>query len=266
MAVAERSGGTARFLQRSRLATSLAIAAVITLPDDRALAGAWTLEAGKGEVIATGLYSSAWESFPAADGDPAAVGFAKTSASLFFEHGWTDRLTIVGDLEIGSESDAASGYARSGPSHFAAGARLRLFKAAGFVTSAQLTGRLEEAGDGLDSPAIEPRLLAGYGFSVQGMPAFVDGQAGYRWRAGGADEVKLDLSAGIRPFDDWLLLAQFFSTMSVGSERYSHHKAQGSIVYDINTRWSVQAGAFATIAGENALKERGVVSAIWYRY
>ena len=266
MAAAATSGGVVKILRRSWLAASLAIAIVIALPDDRALAGAWTFDAGKGQVIATGLSSGAWESFPAAGGEPAVVGFAKTSASLFFEHGWTDRLTVVGDLEIGSESDAASGYARSGPSHFAAGARLRLFSAAGFVTSAQLTGRLEDAGDGLDSPAVEPRLLAGYGFTVLGMPAFVDGQAGYRWRAGGADEAKLDLSAGIRPFEDWLLLAQVFSTISVGGERYSHHKAQGSIVYDINDRWSVQAGVFATIAGENALKERGVVSAVWYRY
>lgn len=268
MAGTATSGGMARFLRRSWRAATLALALgiAVVVPGGRVLAGAWTLDAGKGQVIASGLHSTAGESFTAAGGDTAAVGFAKSSASLFFEHGWTDRLTVIGDLEIGSESEATSGYARSGPSHFAAGARLRLFKAAGFVASAQLTGRLEDAGEGLDSPAIEPRLLAGYGFSVQGMPAFVDGQAGYRWRAGGADEVKLDLSAGIRPFADWLLLAQVFSTMSVGGERYSHHKAQGSVVYDINDRWSLQAGIFATIAGENALKERGVVSAIWYRY
>ena len=60
------------------------------------------------------------------------------------------------------------------------------------------------------------------------------------------------------------------STISTAFERpeddYAFHKAQGSVVYRLNERWSVQAGAFATVAGHNALKERGVVTALWYDF
>lgn len=248
---------------------------VFAATETDAVAGAWTLPAGRGEVIATGLSSTAEERFGSGGEGTTPAGFAKGSASLFVQHGWTDRLTVFAKVEAGREADDASGYARSGLSEIIAGARFQVYSRSGFVASAGLSGRLaDEDGDGMKfgGTRIEPRLAAGYGFELFGLPAFLQAEAGYGWHAGGEgfDEAKIDLTAGLRPFERWLVLAQSFSTIAVAGpgdeDAYAHHKLQGSVVYDIAEHWSLQAGVFATVAGENALEERGVVSAVWYRY
>ncbi|MCE7027373.1 hypothetical protein [Jiella avicenniae] len=240
-----------------------------------ARAGAWTLAEGSGEVIATGLSSTAEETFGSGGREPAPAAFTKGSASLFVQHGWTDRLTVFAKVEAGREADDMSGYARSGLSEFTAGARYQFHASGGFVASAGLSGRVAAEGEeGIERGAtrIEPRLAAGYGFELFGLPAFAEAEAGYGWRIAGEgfDEAKLDLAVGLRPWERWLVLAQAFSTIAVagpdGADGYAHHKLQGSVVYDIAEHWSLQAGIFATVAGKNAPQERGVVSAIWYRY
>ncbi len=253
--------------------SALLICLVLAAQPEDADAGAWTLAEGHGEVIATGLTSTAEETFGGSGTKPAA--FSKGSASLFVQHGWTDRLTVFAKVEGGAEQDEATGYARSGLSEFLAGARLRVYSSGGFVASAGLSSRVaDDGGEGMElgGTRIEPRLAAGYGFSLLGLPAFVEAEAAYGWRVAGDgfDEAKLDVTAGLRPFERWLVLAQSFSTFGLGgpegAELYSYHKLQGSLVYDIAEHWSLQAGVFATVAGENALEERGVVSALWYRY
>lgn len=243
-----------------------------------ASAGAWTLPEGTGQAIVTGLFSTADSSFDAHSAVAERPDFEKGTVSLLLEYGLTDSLTLIGSGEIGSERDGDLPAARPSVFDGSLGARLRLFAADGAVVSGQLSARLERAqavGDegfaGLDwtAPQVEPRLLAGYGFSLADYPAFVDTQAGYRLALGdGPDEVRLDVTFGVRPWDDILLLAQSFSTVSAGDDgdSYAYHKAQGSLVYDLNDRWSLQAGAFATVAGHNALRERGLISAVWYRF
>lgn len=254
----------------------LALILVVAIRPTGALAGAWTLAEGTGQAIITGLFSSADSIFDAGANVIERPDFAKGTVSLLLEYGLTDRLTLLGTGEFGGERDGDLPAARLFDASL--GARLVLFEDNGIVVSGQLSGRLERAqavGDegfaGLDwtAPQIEPRLLAGYGFSLGEYPAFVDTQAGYRLALGdGPDEVRLDVTFGIRPWDEILLLAQGFSTISAGGDgdSYAYHKAQGSLVYDLNDRWSLQAGAFATVAGHNALRERGLISAVWYRF
>ncbi|NDV86199.1 hypothetical protein GTW51_05730 [Aurantimonas aggregata] len=257
----------------------LALILVAAIRPTGALAGAWTLAEGTGQAIVTGLYATADSIFDAQSNVTERPDFEKGTVSLLLEYGLTDRLTLVGTGEFGGERDGDPPAARPALFDASLGARLALFEDSGVVVSGQLSGRLERAqavgGDegfaGLDwtAPQIEPRLLAGYGFSLGDYPAFVDTQAGYRLALGdGPDEVRLDVNFGIRPWDDILLLAQGFSTISAGGDgaSYAYHKAQGSLVYDLNDRWSLQAGAFATVAGHNALRERGLISAVWYRF
>ena len=45
-----------------------------------------------------------------------------------------------------------------------------------------------------------------------------------------------------------------------------YSKLGGSIVIDLSAHWSVEMGAFQTVAGINALRERGYRTAIWYRF
>jgi hypothetical protein len=62
-------------------------------------------------------------------------------------------------------------------------------------------------------------------------------------------------------------MAQSFNTFSVGhTADHREHKAEVSVVYDLTQSLSVQLGGIATVAGENALRERGVVTALWVRF
>jgi hypothetical protein len=44
------------------------------------------------------------------------------------------------------------------------------------------------------------------------------------------------------------------------------HKLEFSVVRRITSRWSFQIGAFASPLGQNIVAERGVGSALWYRF
>ena len=205
-------------------------------------------------MIVTGLGSAADSVFDVRADIAERPDFEKGTVSLLVEYGLTDSLTLVGTGEAGMERDGDLPAARPAIFDASIGARLNLFEAHGIVVSGQLSARLERAqavGNegfaGLDwtAPQIETRLLAGYGFSLAGYPAFVDTQAGYRFAVGeGPDEIRLDVTFGIRPWEDILLLAQGFSTFATdndGGSPYAYHKAQGSLVYDLNDRWSWQA-------------------------
>ena len=261
-------------------AACVAIAAVLALPTD-AYAGAWTLKAGTGQAIVSGLVSEADRTFDD-DGDPALpADFRKASAFGLVEYGLTDDLTVFGVGELGSESAPDGHLGDAALRELGLGARLMLFRSGGFVGSAQLSGRFEDDDRsepfaerfGWDAPGVELRGLLGYGFTLMTMPAFVDLEAAYRYRTGeGPDEFKLDATAGVRPFEKIQLLAQVFSTLSAGPEpadgfdSYAYHKLQASLVYDFNERWSVQGGGFGTIAGRNAVDEHGLIAALWYRF
>ncbi|MBO0904466.1 hypothetical protein [Jiella sonneratiae] len=251
----------------------LALAILVAVPQ-AARAGAWTLPAGRGEVIATGIWSRADAAFAAGAGSLPS-DFGKGAASLFVQHGWTDRLTVFSKIEVARESDGVSGYERSGVSELLGGARLRLFKHGGFVAAAELAGGFAPGDGPLLAAArttLEPRVAAGYGFELAGLPGFVDAEAAYRLRTGGdaSDELRLDVTAGLRAWRRWLFLARSNSTLAVSgtgaAAPYAYHKLQGSVVFDVADRWSIEAGLFTTIAGSNAPKERGLVTALWYRY
>ena len=93
----------------------------------------------------------------------------------------------------------------------------------------------------------------------------------YRLRAGGpANEIKVDLTLGARPAPQWLLLVQSFNTASVGASSgiftpLRSHKLSVSAAYTIG-RWTLQLGAIASVAGQNALRERGLLAALWVRF
>jgi hypothetical protein len=160
-----------------------------------------------------------------------------------------------------------------------AGAQVRLAKFGSTVFAAQAMLRVPGAPDSSNLALVgntrveqEIRGLAGHGFEIAGWSAFVDLQAGYRWRHGGPpSEWRGDFTIGARPARDWLLLLQSFNTISASSSspvfpKTSSSKLQASAVYDVTKAVSLQFGGFETVAGKNALRERGVIAALWYRF
>ncbi|MBK1622265.1 hypothetical protein [Afifella marina] len=237
-----------------------------------ALAGAWTLQKGAGQVIGTLVFSQS-----PGDLTGGLYGDTKTEFTLFTEYGMTRDLTLIAVPGFRRASVGAS--TSSGPGYFDFGARYQVFSKGAAVASVQGIARIPGASDpnvsanlGHTNAEYDLRGLLGYGFKLGENEAFVDIQAGYRYRtAGPADEVRADLSVGYRLRPDLLLIGQSFNTVSVGEaqggfRRVREHKLQVSAVYDINARLSVQAGSYASVYGENALRERAVFSAVWVRF
>lgn len=258
----------------SFFAVSLVLSCLI--PDCEVLAGAWTLEEGAGQVIWSVMFSKSPADLSGGFGSQL-HDTTKTEVTLFAEYGVTRDLTLIAAPGFRRASVGAS--TSSGPGYFDLGARYQVFRKGAAVASVQGIARIPGASDptvsanlGYTNAEYDLRGLFGYGFKLGANDAFVDIQAGYRFRtAGPADEVRGDLTFGYRVWPDVLLLAQSFNTVSVGAAEgvfrpTREHKLQVSAVYDINARLSVQAGSFATVRGENVLRERAVFSAVWVRF
>ena len=79
----------------------------------------------------------------------------------------------------------------------------------------------------------------------------------------------MDLTVGLPVTENSQLLVQTFSTVSDGSGEllpYEYHKSQVSLTRRLGDGWTVQAGRAFTIAGENALDEKGPFLSVWKDY
>lgn len=255
-----------------------ALAAALASPG-AARAAAWTLPRGDGQVILTGIGSDSPHGFDDAGRRVGIADYGKAEAYLLVEYGLTDALTLVltpslRHVGVDDGSKDTNGFGTT-----EAGARWRVLKGRDWVASLQATVRFPgaERRDGLvqvDSTGEEydVRGLYGRSFGLLRRPAFVDLEAGYRVRTGGPpSEWHGDVTLGVRPIPRVLLLAQGFNVVSDGAgtgifpaARYSNVALSG--VYDLDRRWSVQLGGYATADGRNALEERGGFVALWWRF
>lgn len=241
-----------------------------------AAAGAWTLGQGEGLAIVTVGGSEARGAFADNRRRAPVSGFRKAEIQVLAEYGITDRFTLRGRTELRHLSfETQDDETGLGVSEI--GGRFRFLQRGGFVASAEANLRIAEADPALDPGGagllvgeIEGRLLAGYGFTLAGLPAYVDAQGVYRAAgATSADEVRGDLTLGLRPRPDLLVLAQSFSVVGLptdGLEGYDQHKLQLSAVYDLTPAVAVQAGGWSAVAGRNALDERGLLAALWLKF
>jgi hypothetical protein len=263
----------------SQLAVPLA-SLLIAATAGPVIAGAWTQGKGKGQVIAAGTVTRSTHEFDD-EGDAVPIPrYDKAEANILFEYGLTDWLTVMAQPQlmwtgIAQPTDAEA----SGLGYTDLGARARLWSDKDSVFSAQAFARAPGQHDednaaavGKTDPEFDIRALYGRSFTLDGKGAFIDAQLGYRFRFDDPpNEVRLDLTFGIRPDPKLLLLAQSFNTFADGSAQGvfadgREHKVQLSAVWELDAVWSVQLGGIATIAGENSLRERGVIAAIWRKF
>ena len=242
-----------------------------------ARAGAWTQSQGNGVVILTAAHSMAERAFDASGSNTLPRDFSKTEIRLYAEYGLTDWATLVAQPEWRHKKTGdGQGEEVDGLGRVDAGLRVRLWQGDGKVVSVQASARMPGTSDDL-APAnggdtdweADARVLYGRGFSLFGRNGFVDTQLGYRVRFGRpADELRLDLTAGLNVTPKALVLAQSFNTVSVGGADLPfldtrEHKVSASVVYKVHDKWSVQVGGLLTVAGSNALEERGAILGIW---
>jgi hypothetical protein len=201
-----------------------------------------------------------------------AMTFSKLGFETYIERGFSERAMFLGRLQAEQESPAILDESTAIRQLRSAelGARVFLGEVQGIRVSTQLLAGWRNCVCGPSALALEGAVIAARPLSVQGMHGFVDMQAAYR-HTGRLEpaEFRLQATAGLRPHKDVLLLAQM-SGAAVQPQRGSPSgwrlKAEISAVWDISTRWSLQAGVFTTLAGRNQPQESGVRLAVWRRF
>lgn len=260
-----------------RRAQRAALAVGLTLQAGTASAAAWTLQQGQGQTILTFFHTLSTRSYGPGRSLSASPDYSKSELYALIEYGLTDRLTLIFTPSLQDIHSDPNG-AEHGLGYTDLGLRYRVVNRGGWVGSVQGIVRLPQGGTSSTQAQISDtdvqydlRALLGRGFKIGRRDAFVDLEAGYRLRMGAPPgEVHLDLTLGYRAAPALQLLAQSFTTVSAGagagSSSYDYTKVQLSAAYDLTPATTVQFGAVATVAGRNALRERGLFLGVWHRF
>jgi len=245
-------------------------------------AGAWTYRQGEGQVILQGLAARSDSEFGPSHRLYDSRPYDKVEVTLVFEYGATDWLTLIVApqfLSVSLGDPDPSSYA--GPGYTDLGARARLWQQDGAVVSAQVVARVPGTGDSSSAAAVgyqdaelDLRLLAGLSFVLWERPAFLDLQVAQRQRFGDPpDELRFDLTLGVRVAERWQLLAQSFNVVSEGAGEgpyfnasYEYYKAQLGAAYDLSAAVTLQAALVSTWLARNAPQENGLVLSALYRF
>jgi hypothetical protein len=260
--------------------------ALIVGASTSAFGGAWTLPQGTGQIITT-LYG--WTGFgPPWGGNPPA-NQSRFDAQTYVQYGLTDSLTAFGETAfehyaIGQpNSNTYNGLDYSG-----LGLRQKLWSTGEWIFSGEATVFIPGAHDsnapaqeGNTGVAGEVRLNAGRNFtlaSIPGLnwipglgsvPGFLDAEVAYRLRtAGPPDEWHGDFTVGFKFTPKIMVMLQEYTTVSMSTNNptfsaWRQTVVEGSVVYALNDKWSVQLGVFSTVWKVRTNSERGAAIAVW---
>lgn len=249
----------------------------------KAHAGAWTLPAGRGQMIATSSYYATDQRFNNGGYRQAQVPYKKFELNPYFEYGLTDSTTAGASLSLQrAHVDGFFPATNWGIGDTEIFLRQRLMDAGGFVISLEPLLKLPGLESSDDFPQIGGRhpdvamgLLFGYGFEAFGQNHFIALDTQYRYRFGSPqDQVKAAVTLGISFSPRFMLLSQGFGTARVkapavtsytlsSGDDYSLLKDQLSIVYKLTDDVSLQAGGFVHQIGRNAGAGSGAFFSIW---
>lgn len=246
-----------------------------------AWAGAWTQAEDRWQVISGVIVSDAGRGYDS----NLPIQFHRTLLQAFAEYGLTAQTTLFVTAESAAV-DIRQGSAprfRARDNAIEGGARWRFDSWAGLSAlgvfsldvSARTAGAFNfavSADRHTGGSGTQVRLLYGRGFKLWDRDAFIDLEVGGRLLSGARPlEVPLDLTAGIWLDADDMAMAQSFN-LSAGAgstaayPAFASHKLQFSWVRRLSDRFLVQAGAFFSPAGHNALVEQGVCLSLWSRF
>lgn len=240
-----------------------------------AFAQAFTQAKGQGRVITSVLYSHSDKAFND-DAHAADIpNYDQLNVYFIGEYGVTDDLTLLATPSV-RIVDVKGAPDSHGLGYTDLGARYRVAHSGNAVFSLQALARIpgQKRRDVLAQVGqtdMEYDLRA-QGAVTFGKGSFVNVEGSYRFRAGDPpNETHIDATLGIRATPKLLLLANSFNTISDGSgqgvfRRYRYHNVYGSAAYDVSQRVTLQLGALGTVAGRNALRERGLFTGLWFRF
>jgi protein XagA len=274
--------GDPEFFARGAAPLSLSAPLVLSLAlaPAPAAAGAWTPEAGHGEVIVTTVFDQSNAGFDQAGRFMPTPKYRSWQASVYLDYGLADWLAVTVKPSLQSSTLGAPDNQKfNGLGDSEIGARARIWQSDVSVISLQALARVPGTGGAANSSLsgsrntdVDLRLLGGKNIWLGALPGFIDVSLGYRARGGPApNEGRADLSLGVYVRDDLMVLAQSFNVVSAASNspaypRWAQAKAQLSLVYAVNGDWRAQVGGFTTLAGVNAYREYGALVALWRRF
>jgi len=264
--------------RHSRLKAA-ALAVPLLFSPHLAHAGAWTLNADEGQVIAGSTISTASRSYDENGQATQKVTFRKTFASAYIEYGWKDWLTLIAVPEYADATSAAVGRRTQHARDFAfsGGARVRIWNGGGVVSLealARSAGAFELDTSFQQKPGKDFELRALYGthFELLGREGCVDAEIAQRWATGGRpNETPIDITLLYDIGWKTQALMQSFNVISQGAGRppfahYRYHKLALSVVRPVWGQSSLQIGGFVSPSGQNALKEKGFFVSVWTRF
>lgn len=245
-----------------------------------ACAAAWTQDEGAWQLISGVISSDADRSFD--DGSRAVPAlFQRQLLQNDIEYGWTGSLTLLARTETAYVRTRSNGVPVSEVNNaFEGGARYLLARGPGLVGAddvLSVEGSVRTAGAfnfaysaNADSGGQDGglRLLYGSGFRFWDRDGFVDFEAGYRWVSRPRpDQMPVDLTAGLWLAPRWMVMVQSFNLFSGAATApyvpFRMHKLELSGAWKLTQRLTLQAGAFLSPAGRNALDERGLCLSVW---
>ena len=254
-----------------------AVLAMAAMPAD-VRAAAWTMPAGQGRTIITGIYSHSGDSFDAGGNAYNANDYNQYQVYFQTEYGLTDNLTLLATPSL-RRVTVQNGDDSFGLGYTELGARYKVAGGGNFVFSVQATGFIpgKKRRDvvvqiGSTDPQYDLRAQIGYAFDVAGVQGFTIAEGAYRFRSGDEpNEVHGDFTLGVHASKRLLLLASSYNTWSDGRgpgifPAYRYSSVYAGAVYDLTDHVSVQLGGLATATGRNALRERGVYSGFWIKF
>lgn len=248
-----------------------------------AWAGAWTQNSGDWQLTTGLIYSNADRSFDAHGNASWPELFQRILLTTDTEYGVRDGITLLVRTETAYVhlKDALTQPTTAFDNAVEAGARVRLAQGVlqdGDVLSLEVTGREAGAFNFAYSANAHAggedggfRFLYGGGFRAWDRDGFFDVEAGYRFLSPPRpDQTVIDLTAGLWLTPDWMLMGQSFNLISSAATApyrfFRMHKLELSGVWRMAPDLSLQAGAFFSPMGINALDEHGVQISLWSNF
>lgn len=261
-----------------RAALALACAFLHAAPSH---AGGWPLAPGEMQLILPVTMARADHAFDRLGALRPHSPYRKAESAPYVEYGWSKRVTLIGEAAYMRDETDFYGisFSQRGLSRLAGGARVALgsFRGTLFSIQPKLVYHGMSAGDDpyaskhgdIDT---EIGLVAGRNFTLLGFEGFSESSAAYRRKPGNrAGEVKAAVTLGLRPTARSMILVKNDNSVSLqtGSGALSATRAVKlglSLVHEIGRDVSLEFGGMETVAGQNIVREKSLIAALWLRF
>lgn len=246
------------------------------------LAGAWPMPPGEVLVIVPFTATQATKDFDASGRPGNRSPYSKREFAPYLEYGLDDDITLVSTFARTNEKTSWLGQpiSQQSLSRIEAGLRFALgtwqetlFSIQPLVAWHGVTSANDPLASRRGDIDGEFDLAMGQNFTWFGMEGFTDNMVGLRLKpANRPNEVKVNLTIGLRPFERTLLLlkSESYSTISRGENAVlstvQSSKLGLSLVREIDRTVSMELGAMTSISGRNVIQERSLILALWYHF